>query len=70
MVLVKNGPIFRLFILGNIGQKNAFYDFLEGRNTFLGYKNKKLKKAKNGDFSRGASPWFWSKMGHFFVFLF
>ena len=44
MVLAYNGPFFRHFILGNIGQENEFYDILEGRNTFLGYRNKKLKK--------------------------
>ena len=47
MVLVKKGPFFRVLILGNIGQKNEFYDILERRNTFIGYKNKKLKKSKN-----------------------
>ena len=40
------------------------------RNAFLGYKNKKLKKSGNWDFSKGVSPWFWSKNGHFLnVFL-
>ena len=34
------------FILGEIGEENVFYDSLEGKNTFLGYKNKKLKKVK------------------------
>ena len=47
MVLVKKGPFFHVLILGNIGQKNEFYDILERRNTFIGYKNKKLKKSKN-----------------------
>ena len=42
-----------------------FYDILEGRNAFLDYKNKKLKKSKNWDFSKGFSPWFWSKVGNF-----
>ena len=47
MVLVKKGPFFHLFILGHIGPKNEFYDILERRNTFVGYKNKKLKRSKN-----------------------
>ena len=51
--------IFPGFILGKIGQKNVFYDILEGRNGFLDYKNKKLKKSKNWSFSKGVSPWFW-----------
>ena len=32
------------FFLGNIGQKNVFYYFLERKNVFLEYKNKKFKK--------------------------
>ena len=40
-------PIFHLFCLGDIGHQNVFYDFLERKNAFLGYKNKKFKKSKN-----------------------
>ena len=47
MVLVKKGPFFHLFILGNKGQENEFCDILEQRNTFLGYKNTKIEKSKN-----------------------
>ena len=39
--------IFPTFFLGNIGQENFFYDILERKNTFLGYKNKTFKKSKN-----------------------
>ena len=39
--------IFPTFFLGNLGQVNVFYDILERRNAFLGYKNKKFKKTKN-----------------------
>ena len=46
MIFVKNWSFFRLFILGNIGQENEFYDILEQRKTFLGYENRKLKKSK------------------------
>ena len=35
------------FILGNQGQENVFNGILEGKNTFLRYKNKKLKKSRN-----------------------
>ena len=38
--------IFSTFVLGNIGQENIFYDILERKNVFLGYKNKKSKKSK------------------------
>ena len=45
--------IFSAFFLGNIGQENVFYDILERKNTFLGYKNKKFKKSKNWHFCKG-----------------
>ena len=38
---------FQLFFLGNISKKNVFYDILERKKAFLGYKNKKFKKSKN-----------------------
>ena len=60
----KNGHFFNLFLLGNIGQENVFYDILEQKNAFLGYKNKKFKKLKNWHFSNGVNPAFWSKNGH------
>ena len=70
MVLVQKRPFFQLFFLGNIGQENFFYDILERKNAFLGYKNKKSKKSKNWLFSHGVNPWFWSKNGHFRNFFF
>ena len=40
--------IFPAFFLGNSeGQENGFYNILERKNTFLGYKNNKLQKLKN-----------------------
>ena len=68
MVLVENWPFFHLLFLGNIGQEKVFYDILERKNAFLGYKNNKFKKSKNWDFCKGANPWFWSKTGHFSIF--
>ena len=47
MLLVQNGPFSHLFCLGNIGQENLFYDILDRKNAFLGYKNKLFKKSKN-----------------------
>ena len=47
MVLVQKWPFFQLFFLGNIGQKNVFYDILERKNAFLGYKKKNFKNWKN-----------------------
>ena len=69
MVLVQKWPFFHIF-LGNIGQENVFYDILERKNAFLGYKDKKLKKSKNCHFSKGVKPWFWFKQGHFSNFFF
>ena len=70
MVLVQKGHFFNFYFLGNVGQENVFYDILERKNAFLRYKNKKFKKSKNWHFSKGVNPWFWSKNGHFFDFLF
>ena len=62
--------IFPFSFLGIRGQENVFYDILERRNGFLGYKKSELKKWKNWDFCKGVNPWFWSKIGHFSIFLF
>ena len=62
--------IFPTFFLFNVGQENDFYDILEGKNAFLGYKNKKFKKSKNWNFFKGVNPSFWSKNGHFSNFFF
>ena len=70
MVLVGKLPFFQLFFLGNIGQENVFYDILERKKSFLGYKNKKCKKSKNSHFSKGVNPWSWSNNGHFSNFFF
>ena len=66
----KNGHFSNFLFLGNIGQENFFYDILEPKNAFLGFKNKNFKKSKNWYFSNGVNPSFWSKNGHFFNFLF
>ena len=63
-------PIFPIFFLANIGQENVFYDILEGKNAFLGYRNKKFKKSKNSHFPKGVNACFWSKNGHFSKFFF
>ena len=47
MVWSQSGHFSNFFFLGNIGRKNVFYDILEGKHAFLGYKNKKFKKSKN-----------------------
>ena len=65
----KNGH-FSNFFLCNIGQENVFYDILERKNAFLGYKNKKFKQSRIWHFSKRINSWFWSKNGHFFKFFF
>ena len=66
----KNDHFSKVFFFGNIGQENFFYDILDRKNAFLGYKNKEFKKSKNWHFSKGVNPWFWSKKGQFFKFVF
>ena len=39
--------VFPTFFFGNKAQKDVFYDILDRKNAFLGYKNKKFKKSKN-----------------------
>ena len=70
MIFVKNSKFFDFFILFKIGKENVFYDILYRKNAFLDYKNIKLKKTKNWDFSKGVSPWFFSKIANVFIFLF
>ena len=68
--MVQNWQFFHRFILSNIGQENVFYNILERKTAVLGYKNEKFKKSKKWNFSRGFTPWFWSKIGHFSNILF
>ena len=65
MVLVKKWPFFNLFFLGILDQENVIYDILEQKDTFLAFKNRKLKQSKNWHFSKGVNPCFWSENGHF-----
>ena len=44
--------IFQTFFLGNIGQENVFYDILERKNAFVGYKIKKFKNFEKLTFSQ------------------
>ena len=70
MVLVQKWPFFQLFFLRNIGQENSLNDIVERLNAFLGYKNKKFKKSKYSQFSKGVNQWFLSKNGDFSNFFF
>ena len=66
----QNGHFSNFFFWGKIDQENFFYDFLERKNAFLGYKNNKLKKSKNWHFCKGVNPWFWYKNGNLSNFFF
>ena len=59
-----------LFFLGILGQENVFYDILQRKNSFLGFKKKKIKKSKNWHFSKGVNLSFWSQTWPFFKTLF
>ena len=61
----KTGHFSNLFFVGNIGQENPFYDIVERKNAFLGYKNKKFKKSKNWHFPKGLTHCFGPKMAIF-----
>ena len=62
MVLVQKWPFFQLFFLGNIGQENVFYDILERKKAFLGFKNEKFKNSKIGFFPKRLTQGFGLKM--------
>ena len=66
----KNGHFSNFFFSGNKGHENVFYDILEPKNTFLGYKHNNFKKSKNWHFSEGGNPCFFSESGHFWNFFF
>ena len=68
MVLVQKWPFFQLFFLGNIDQENVFYNILERKNVFLGYKNNKFKKSKIDIFPKGLTHGFGPKMAIFPTF--
>ena len=70
MVLVQKWRFIQVIFLGNIGDENVFYDILEQKNTFLGYKNKKFKKSNNSHFSKEVNPWCWFKNDDFSNFFF
>ena len=71
MVLVKIGHFSTFLFLANRGKKNIFYDILERKNLFLGYKKIQVQKLKKiATIPKEVNPWFWSKNGHFSNFFF
>ena len=65
MVLVQKWPFFQDFLLGNTGKENVFYDILERKNAFRGYKNKKFKSRKIEILPKGLTHGFGPKMAIF-----
>ena len=66
MVLVRKWPFFEIFFLGNIEKETVFYDILERKNSFLGYKNKKFQKNRKIDiYPKGLTHGFGAKMDIF-----
>ena len=68
MVLVQKWPFFKLFFLGDIGEENVFYYFLERKIAFLGYKNKKFKSRKIDSFLKWLTHGFGPNMAIFPTF--
>ena len=66
MVLVQKWPFFPGFFLGFVGQENVFYDILERKNAFLGYKRRSSKRRKIDIFAKGLTHGFGPKMAIFF----
>ena len=62
--------ICQLFVLGNVRHEIVFYDILERKNAFLGYKNKKFKQSKNWHIVKGLTHRFGPKMPIFLTFFF
>ena len=50
------------FFLGNIGQENVFYDILERKNAFLGYKKRSSKSRRMAIFPTCLSHCFGPKI--------
>ena len=70
MVLVKKWTFFQLFFKDNIRQENVFYDILEKKIAFLGYKTRTSKRRKIHIFSKGLTHGFDPKMATFPTFFF
>ena len=68
MVWLQKWPFFQLFVLGNTEKENFFYDILEQKKRFLGYKNKKFKKSKTDIFPKRLAHGLASKMAIFPTF--
>ena len=69
MALVQKWPFFQLFLLGNIGQENVFYDILK-RKKRLDIETRSLKSRKIDIFPKGLTHGFGPKTAVFPTFFF
>ena len=65
MILVKKVKFFHLLCLSKIDREKVLADVLDKKEALKDYKNNRLWKTQNENFSKGLSPWFWSKIGNF-----
>ena len=69
MVSVQKWPFFQFFFFCSIiDQENVFYDILQQKIAFLGYKNIKFKKLKFDIFRKVLTQHFGPKMAIFPTF--
>ena len=68
MVLVQKWQFSQL-LFANIGQENVFYDILERKNAFLGYKKKRLNNSKIDIIPKALTHGFSTKKAIFHLFL-
>ena len=65
MILVKKVKFFQVLCLSKIDREKVLADVLDKKEALKDYKNNCLWKTQNENFSKGLSPWFWSKIGNF-----
>ena len=65
MILVKKVKFFHLLCLSKIDREKVLADVLDKKEALKDYKKNCLCKTQNENFSKGLSPWFWSKIGNF-----
>ena len=70
MVLVQKWTFLKLFFLGNIGNKNVFYNILEQKTSFYAIKARSSKSRKIEIFPKGLTHGFGPKMAIFPTFCF
>ena len=62
---------FSIFLFQVIQSRKMFFRIFQKEKTpFQAIKTRSSKSRKIQIFSKGANPWFWSKIGHFSIFLF